>query len=205
MLFPSRSQCDRSHSLLPSSLPGFHSPLPNVLSGCECHAESLLSLPLLSRFVDATHHAWCKGPQYLYEQARQGNSYCACCFIVKKNINHESGRGNEYTAKYRQSRLARAPCLDFTARQRKIVWQSATKFVRRCEKLSVLRLHLAGLCVELVSARRYGLTAKRAIYCVQGPCRMTFRQQPGHIHNISTKGWDGALAVLYANSRSSQN
>ena len=48
--------------------------------------------------------------------------------------------------------------------------------VARCENLSVLRSHLAGFCVELVSARSHGLTANRAI-CVQGSCRMTYRQQ----------------------------
>ena len=35
---------------------------------------------------------------------------------------------------------------------------------------------MAGFCVELVSAGRFELTAKRAI-CVQGSCRMTYRQQ----------------------------
>ena len=38
----------------------------------------------------------------------------------------------------RAPRLTRALHLDFTARERKTVWQSATKFVR-CENLSVLR------------------------------------------------------------------
>ena len=49
----------------------------------------------------------------------------------------------------------------FTDRERKIVWQSATTFVQ-CENLSALRSHLAGFCVELVSAQRqteYGLRA----------------------------------------------
>ena len=69
----------------------------------------------------------------------------------------------------------RAPHLDFIATEKKIVWQSATKFVC-CENLSALRSHLAGFGVELVSAGRYGLTAQRAM-CVQGSFRVTYRQE----------------------------
>ena len=45
----------------------------------------------------------------------------------------------------------------------------------RCENLSVLQF-TADICVELVSARRCGLSAERAI-CVQSSCCMTYRQE----------------------------
>ena len=35
---------------------------------------------------------------------------------------------------------------------------------------------MADFCVELMSARRYGLIAQRAI-CVHRSCRMTYRQE----------------------------
>ena len=50
--------------------------------------------------------------------------------------------------------------------------------------------------MELVSARRYGLTGKRAI-CVQGSCRMTYRQQITATIRPRKDEWWGALAVLY--------
>ena len=53
--------------------------------------------------------------------------------------------------------------------------------------------------MELVSARRYGLTAKRAI-CVQGSCRMTYRQQTTSTIRPQRMRWWGALAVLYGSS-----
>ena len=112
------------------------------------------------------------------------------------NTESHSNEANEITSTARAPRLARAPHLDFTARERKIVWQSATKFVR-CKKLSVLRSHLAGFCVELVSARRYTVRIDCKMWNMCTRFASYDLQTADHLHNTTTKGRDGGALWRY--------